>query len=81
MLYAISANKVVGYVLYKDLKGVIKTNNIIDFYNDVIKDNYKDHLLIIDNAVIHKSKIIRQAIEKAVIIYFTVFHIIQRQML
>lgn len=65
MLCAISANKVVGYVLYKDLKGGIKTNNIIDFYNDVIKDNYKDHLLIMDNAVIHKSKIVRQTIEKS----------------
>lgn len=25
--------------------------------------NYKDHLLIMDNAVIHKSKIVRQTIE------------------
>jgi transposase len=65
MLCAISANKVVGYELYKDLKGGIKTNNIIDFYNDVIKDNYKDHLIIMDNAVIHKSKIVRQTIEES----------------
>ncbi len=31
MLCAISANKVVGYFLYKDLKGGVKTQNIIDF--------------------------------------------------
>ena len=65
MLCAISADKVVGYVLYKDLKGGIKTTNIIDFYNDVIKNNYKDHLIIMDNAVIHKSKIVRQTIEES----------------
>jgi hypothetical protein len=46
MLCAISANQIVGYVLYKDLKGGVKTQNIIDFYNDVIKDKYKDHLII-----------------------------------
>jgi len=76
MLCAISANKVVGYVLYKDLKGGIKTNNIIDFYNDVIKDNYKDHLLIMDNAVIHKSKIVRQTIEESGnhLLYSVPFH-------
>ncbi len=65
MLCAISANKVVGYVLYKDLKGGVKTQNIIDFYNDVIKDKYKDCLIIMDNAVIHKSKIVKQTIEES----------------
>ena len=65
MLCAISANKVVGYELYKYLKCGIKTNNIIEFYNDVIKDNYTDHLIIMDNAVINKSKIVRQTIEES----------------
>jgi transposase len=65
MLCAISANKVIGYVLYKDLICGVKTQNIIDFYNEVIKDKYKDHLIIMDNAVIHKSKIVRQTIEES----------------
>ena len=65
MLCAISSNKIVGYVLYKDLKGGVKTQNIIDFYNEVIKDKYKDHLIIMDNTVIHKSKIVRQTIEES----------------
>jgi len=34
-------------------------------YNDVIKNDYKDHLIIMDNAVIHKSKIVRQTIEES----------------
>ena len=28
------------------------------FYNEFIKDNYKNYLIIMDNAVIHKSKIV-----------------------
>ena len=33
LLFAISANKIIDYVLYKDLKGGLKTQNILDFYN------------------------------------------------
>lgn len=80
MLCVISANKVVGYELYKHLKGGIKTNNIIDFNNDVIKDNYKDHLIIMDNAVIHKFKIVRQTIKESGNYLLYSVHIIQRQM-
>jgi len=63
LLFAITANKIVDYVLYKDIKGGLKTTNIIDFYNNSIKDKYKNYLIIMDNAVIHRSKIIRQIIE------------------
>ena len=38
---------------------------ILDFYNEYIKDEYKDYLVIMDNAVTHKSKIIRQVIEES----------------
>jgi len=41
LLFAISANKIIDYVLYKDLKGRLKTQNILDFYNKSIKDKYK----------------------------------------
>ena len=63
MLCAICANKVVGWKLYKDIKGGLKTQNILDFYDEFIKDNYKNYLIIMDNAVIHKSKMIREKIE------------------
>jgi len=63
LLFAINANKIIGYVLYKDLKGGLKTQNILDFYNDYIKDKYKNYLIIMDNAVIHRSKQIREVIE------------------
>ena len=63
MLCAICADKVVGWKLYKDITGGLKTQNILDFYDEFIKDNYKNYLIIMDNAVIHKSKMIREKIE------------------
>jgi len=63
MLCAICADKVVGWKLYKDITGGLKTQNILDFYDEFIKDNYKNYLIIMDNAVIHKSKMIRERIE------------------
>jgi len=62
-LCAISAKKVIGCILYEDLKGGVKTDNILEFYNKFIKDKYKEHLIIMDNAVIHKSKKIKELIE------------------
>ncbi len=59
LLFAISANKIIDYGLYKDLKGRLKTQNILDFYNKSIKDKYNNYLIIMDNAVIHRSKQIR----------------------
>ena len=64
MLCAICADKVVGWVLYKDLKGGIKTSDVIEFYDKFIKDKFSDYLIIMDNAVIHRAKIIRQHIEE-----------------
>ena len=43
LLFAISSNKIIDYVLYKDLKGGLKTQNILDFYNKSIKDKYKNY--------------------------------------
>lgn len=65
LLFAITANKIVNYVLYKDINGGLKTTNIIDFYNNSIKDKYKNYLIIMDNVVIHRSKIIKQIIEES----------------
>ena len=60
MLCAICADKVVGWKLYKDITGGLKTQNILEFYDEFINDKYKNYLIIMDNAVIHKSKIIRE---------------------
>ena len=53
---AIKYGEVIGYKLYKnDGHGIdnVKFNN---FYNDFIKNKYKNYLLILDNARFHKSK-------------------------
>lgn len=65
LLCAISYNKVIGWTLYEYVKGGLKKEHILDFYNHFIKDKYKNHLIIMDNARIHKSKIIRETIEKS----------------
>lgn len=63
LLCAISADKVVGWKLYTERKGGIKTIDILDFYDEFIQSSYKNYLIIMDNAVIHKSKLIREKIE------------------
>ena len=40
LLCAISSNKVVGWNLYTEQKGSVKTINIIEFYNNCIKNKY-----------------------------------------
>jgi len=64
MLCAISADKVVGWKLYPERKGGVKTNDILEFLDEFVIDKYKNHLIIMDNAVIHKSKLIKEKIEK-----------------
>jgi transposase len=63
LLCAISADKVVGWKLYPERKGGVKTTDILEFYDEFIHSKYKNHLVIMDNAVIHKSKLIREKIE------------------
>jgi transposase len=63
LLCAISSDKVVGCSLYKDIKGGLKTEDILDFLNKYVKDKYKNYLIIMDNAVIHKSHKIKDLIE------------------
>ena len=64
LLCAISADKVVAWKLYPQRIGGLKTVDILEFYNDNISKKYKNHLIIMDNAVIHKSKLIREKIEE-----------------
>ena len=76
LLCAISADKVIGWKLYPERKGCVKTNDILEFYDEFIKNKYKNHLVIMDNAVIHKSKIIRETIEnsKNELLYSVPYH-------
>ena len=76
LLCAISADKVVGWKLYPERTGGVKTNDILAFYDEFIKDKYKNNLIIMDNAVIHKSKIIKETIESSqnTLLYSVPYH-------
>lgn len=52
---AIKYGKVIGYELYPKLNSGIDAIKFNDFYNRHIKNKYKDHLIILDNARFHKS--------------------------
>jgi transposase len=62
---AIKYGKVIGYKLYERTNGGIDKDKFINFYNDVIKDKYKNYLLILDNARFHKSKEVIENINKS----------------
>ena len=62
---AIKYGKVIGYKLYKKDNGGIDAIKFNDFYNEFIKDKYKKHLLILDNANFHRSKIVKENIQNS----------------
>jgi transposase len=62
---AIKYGKVIGYKLYEKNNGGIDTDKFNAFYNEFIKDKYKDHLIILDNANFHKSKSVKDTIDKS----------------
>jgi transposase len=59
---AIKNNKIIGYTLYENLKGGIKTDEFVDFIDKYIKNKYKNYYILLDNASFHKSKIIKEKI-------------------
>jgi transposase len=63
LIVAIAYNKIIGWTLYEHLKGGIKKEQQMDFYNKYINNKYKDYLLLYDNASPHKSLLLRQLIK------------------
>jgi transposase-like protein len=61
---AFKYGKIIGFKLYPKQKGGIDKNKFNDFYNKYIKNKYKDHLIILDNAKFHKAKEVVDNIEK-----------------
>jgi transposase len=53
------------YQLYEKESGGIDVIKLVNFYNKFIKNKYKNHLIILDNANFHKSTIIKEAVEKS----------------
>jgi transposase len=61
---AIMYGKVIGYKLYKDLKGGIRGKQFNDFINEEIKGKYSGKYILMDNAQFHKSKEVQENIKR-----------------
>ena len=57
--------KIIGYKLYLKNTGGIDVIKFNEFYNEFIKGKYNNNLIIMDNAKFHKSKIVKENIEKS----------------
>jgi transposase len=64
-LCAIKYGKIVGFALYENLKGGIKKEQMVDFINKFIKNKYKNHYILMDNAPFHKSKDIKACVDES----------------
>ena len=62
---AIKYGKIIGYKLYQKNTGGIDVIKFNEFYNEFIKGKYNNNLIIMDNAKFHKSKIVKENIEKS----------------
>ena len=69
-IFAISSKGVIGYEVYK--KGGINSNRMIDFINKFINGEYKNKLIILDNASCHRNKLVKDVIKKDNNLLYTV---------
>lgn len=63
LLVAISNNKTIGWTLYE--KGAVNAERLSDFIKEYITGKYEDHLIIMDNAMFHKSPEVKQAVAES----------------
>jgi len=61
-IFAISVNGVEGWELYE--KGGINTERLVDFLQKFITEKYRNKLIILDNASVHKNDTIRDLVNK-----------------
>jgi len=76
LLMAISNSQVILYGLYeKSVNGTIFMN----FVKEIISKYGNYYMLLMDNAVIHKTKLFNAYAKKGQLIYYTTFHITRKQ--
>ena len=64
LLCAIKQNRIVGWVLYENLKGGIKKEELVAFIKKYISPRYKNYTVLMDNASFHRSHIVRDELHK-----------------
>jgi len=62
-LCAIKYGKIIGIKIYEDTGGINK-EKFMKFIDDFIKNKYKNHTILLDNAIFHKSKEVKTKIEE-----------------
>ena len=65
LLFAISYNKIIGWILYEELKGGVKKEQLVSFYYKCIFGKYKNYLILMDNARPHKALILQDLIDES----------------
>jgi len=62
LLVAINTKGVIGWKLYEE--GAVNSVRLTEFINEYITDEYRDNLVVMDNAGFHKTQGVRQEIQK-----------------
>lgn len=65
LLCAISHNKIVGWKLFPQKNVGVKSDDVIEFYKEHIDKKYKKHLIVMDNAVIHRTNKLKAVIKES----------------
>jgi transposase len=63
LLSAICSTGIVGYKLYE--QGGMTTERFIEFLDEFIVDEYRNHLIIVDNAGAHRNEDVRRTINES----------------
>lgn len=63
LIFAIAYDKIIGWTLYEHIKGGIKKEEQIEFYNKYINNKYTNYLILYDNASPYKSLLLKQLIK------------------
>lgn len=63
LLVAITNKDTLGYELYE--QGAVNAERLAEFITTHIKGKYQDHLIIMDNAMFHKSPEVKKAVEES----------------
>jgi len=60
LLVAITNKKTIGWTIYE--KGAVNAERLVEFINEFITGKYEDNLVIMDNAMFHKSPEVKKAV-------------------
>jgi transposase/transposase-like protein len=63
LLVAITTKGVIGWKLYE--KGAVNAERLTDFIKSKIAGKYENHVIVMDNAIFHKSDIVRDAVKES----------------